>query len=117
LAKFNILIFIALSVSLILGIISLKDSITQAWVHNLRFIAVVLICFGLAGYFLGVTRLYIYGLLIALCIPIGEWLYLNVGIPYHGYPVTFGITAAILIITGVVLFLRLLMKNPRPQEV
>ena len=117
LAKFNILIFIALSVSLILGIISLKDSMTQAWVHNLRFIAVVLVCFGLAGYFLGVIRLYIYGLLIALCIPIGEWLYLNAEIPYHGYPVTFGITAAILIITGVVLFLRLLMKNPQPQEV
>jgi len=117
LAKFNVLIFVALSVSLILGIISFKGSMAQAWVNNLRFIAVVLICFGLAGYFLGVIRLYIYGLLIALCIPIGEWLCLNVGIPHHGYPVTFGITAAIPIITGVVLFLRLLMKNPRTQEV
>lgn len=117
LAKFNILIFIALSISLILGIISLGDSMAQAWVHNLRFMAIVLICFGLAAYFLGFARMYIYGLLVAMSIPIGEWLYLNAGIPYHGYPVTFGITAAVLIITGVVLFLRLLMKNPRPQEV
>ncbi|KPK63109.1 hypothetical protein AMJ83_08565 [candidate division WOR_3 bacterium SM23_42] len=116
LAKFNILIFVALSVSLILGITSFKGSMTQSWVHNLRFIAVVLICFGLAGYFLGVIRLYIYGLLIALCIPIGEWLHLSAGIPHHGFPVTFGITSSVIILTGVILFLRLLRENPRMKN-
>lgn len=116
LIKFNVLILIVLSVSLILGIVSLKGSMTQGWMHSLRFIAIALICFGLAAYFLGFVRLYIYGILVALSIPIGEWLYSRVGIPHHGYPVTFGITAGIMIITGFILFLRLLRKNPRSKE-
>jgi hypothetical protein len=116
LIKFNILILAVLSVSLILGIVSLKGSVTQAWVHNLRFIAIVLICFGLAAYFLGFVRLYIYGLLVALSMPIGEWLYSHAGIPHHGFPVTFGITSGIMIITGLILFLRFLRKNPRLEE-
>jgi len=117
LAKFNIVMFSILSVSLILGILSLRASMTQAWVHNIRFMAVMLVGFGLAGYFLGFVRLYLYGILVALSIPIGEWLYTHAAVPHHGYPVTFGITSAILIIAGIVLFLRLLKNNPRPQEV
>lgn len=116
LVKFNILMLVVLSVGLILGIVSFKGSTTQGWVHSLRFIAIVLICFGLAGYFLGFVRLYIYGLLVAASIPIGEWLYSHVGIPHHGFPVTFGVTAGIMILTGFILFLRLLRKYPRPQK-
>jgi MFS family permease len=110
LANFNIIMFIILFMSLILGILSLRASMTQAWVHNIRFMAVVLIGFGLAGYFLGFVRLYIYGILVALSIPIGEWLYSHAGVPHHGYPVTFGFTSAVLIITGITLFMRLLKK-------
>jgi len=116
LIKFNILMLVVLSVGLILGIVSFRGSTTQGWVHNLRFIAIVLVCSGLAAYFLGFVRLYIYGILVALSIPVGEWLYLNAGVPHHGFPVTFGITAGIMIITGVILLLRLLRKNPRFKE-
>ncbi len=116
LAKFNIVMFIILSVSLILGILSFRGDMTQAWVHNIRFMSVMLIGFGLAGYFLGFKRLYIYGILVTLSIPIGEWLYSRAGVPHHGYPVTFGITSAILIITGIAFFFRLVMRNPRPKE-
>jgi hypothetical protein len=116
LVKFNIVMFVVLALGLILGIVSFQGSMTQAWVHNLRFIAIVLICFGLAGYFLGFLRLYIYGILVALCIPIGELLYAHAGVPHHGFPVTFGITSGVMLITGVILFLRLLRKNPRPKE-
>ena len=116
LVKFNILMLVVLSVGLILGFVSFRGSTTQGWVHGLRFIAMVLICSGLAGYFLGFVRLYVYGFLVAVSFPVGEWLYSNVGVPHHGFPVTFGITAGIIILTGVILFLRLLRKNPRLKE-
>jgi hypothetical protein len=116
LVKFNILMLVVLSVGLILGFVSFRGSSTQGWVHSLRFIVIVLICSGLAGYFLGFVRLYVYGVLVALSIPIGEWLFSYFGVPHHGFPVTFGITSGVIIITGVVLFLRLLRKNPRLKE-
>jgi hypothetical protein len=116
LVKFNILMLVVLSIALILGIVFFRGSATHAWVNNLRFIVVMLICFGLAAYFLGFVRLYVYGILVTGSIPIGEWLYSNVGIPHHGFPVTFGFTAVIIILTGVTLFFRLLRKNPRLKE-
>ncbi len=116
LMKFNILMLVVLSVSLILGVISVKGTTTQGWVHSLRFIVVLLICFGIAGYFLGFVRLYVYGILTALSIPVGEWLFSRFGVPHHGFPVTFGITSGIIVITGVVLFLRLLGRNPCLKE-
>lgn len=116
LIKFNVIILVVLSVSLILGIVSFGGSVAQAWVHILRFIVILLIGFGLAGYFLGFVRLYIYGILAALSIPVGEWLFYHFGVAHHGFPITFGITSGIMIITGVVLFLRMLRRNPRSRE-
>lgn len=116
LIKFNILMLVVLSAGLILGFISFRGSTAQGWVHSLRFIAIVLIGFGLAGYFLGFVRLYIYGLLVALSFPIGEWLFSRFGVPHHGWPITFGITSSIIILTGVILFLRLLRENPQSKE-
>ena len=49
-------------------------------------------------------------------LPIGEWLFSHFGVPHHGFPVTSGITAGVIILTGVILFLRLLHKNPRLKE-
>jgi hypothetical protein len=116
LIKFNILMFVVLSASLILGIVSLRGSMTHAWVHSLRFIAIMLVGFGLAGYFLGFARLYVYGILAALSIPVGEWLYSHAGIPHHGWPITFGFTAGAVIVTGVIFFVRFLRNNPWPRE-
>ena len=112
LLKFNVLMLAVLSAGFILGVLSLMGGVGQAWVRNLRFIAIVLMCFGLAGYFLGFIRLYLYGILIALAIPVGEWLWINMGVPHHGFPVAFGVTAGVIIVTGIVLFLRILGRNP-----
>lgn len=116
LLKFNVLMLAVLSAGFVLGLLSLRGGVGQAWVRNLRFIAIVLMGFGLAGYFLGFIRLYLYGILIALAIPVGEWLWINMGVPHHGFPVTFGVTAGVIIVTGIVLFLRMLGKNPESKE-
>ena len=113
--KFNVLMLVVLSAGFILGLLSLIGGVGKAWVGNLRFIAIVLMCFGLAGYFLGFIRLYIYGILIALAIPVGEWLWTSMGVPHHGFPVTFGVTSGVIIVTGIILFLRMLGGNPESK--
>lgn len=77
---------------------------------------IVLIGFSLAAYFLNFSRLYVYGLLIGLAPLVGEWLYLNMNAPHHGFPITFGIAAGTIITVGLVVFVRLLHDNPVPVE-
>jgi len=76
----------------------------------------LLIGFSSAAYFLDFPRLYVYGLLGALGTPIGEWLYQNMGVSHHGYPLVFGTLAGVMILTGLVNFIRFLANNPLPVE-
>jgi hypothetical protein len=76
-----------------------------------------LIClalFSIAAYFLNFHRLYVYGLLVGLSPLIGEWLYAHGSASHHGFPITFGVTAGIMIFTGSFVFIRLLLNNPVP---
>lgn len=68
--------------------------------------------FSIAAYLLDFPRLYLYGALLFVATPMGEWLYLYHGAAHHGYPIAFGITAGIMIVTGLVIFVRLLINNP-----
>ena len=69
-----------------------------------------------AAYFLDYPRLFLYGILFVLSLIIGEWLWVNKGLPHHGFPITFGITSAIIIIIGLIVFVRLLQNNPLPKK-
>lgn len=75
---------------------------------------VLLIGFSAAGYFLDFPRLYLYGLLIFIGTPIGEWLYTNYKATHHGFPIVFGSISALMILTGLALFVRFLNTNPIP---
>jgi hypothetical protein len=66
----------------------------------------------IAAYFLDFWRLYIYGLLGGVSPLVGEWLYVNHNASHHGFPITFGITSGIMILTGMVVFIQLLLNNP-----
>lgn len=72
----------------------------------------VLVAFSLAGYLLDFARLYLYGLLLFAAPIAGEWLYQNLGAAHHGFPIGFGLSAAVMILTGLGLFVRLLAKYP-----
>jgi hypothetical protein len=78
--------------------------------------AALLIAFTFAAYLLDFPRFYVYGLLLGLSPLVGEWLFVNGYAPHHGYPVVFGFTAAVMILTGLVVFVRLLLANPVPAE-
>jgi hypothetical protein len=73
-----------------------------------------LIGFSMAAYFLDYPRLYFYGLLLAVSPLIGEWLYSTYGVAHHGFPVTFGFSAGVMIVSGIATFIHFLHDNPLP---
>lgn len=70
----------------------------------------------LAGAFLNLTRLFVYGLLLAVAPVVGEWLFRQHWVAHHGYPVVFGTVAAIIFVVGVTMFIRLLRAATPPDE-
>ena len=117
LVQFNVVIFTVLLVAFILGILSAVNFATlPGWIHTARFSLIILVGFGVAAYFLDFTRLYIYGILFALSPLVGEWLYVHMKAPHHGFPITFGITAGATVLVGLVKFIHLLRHYPLPAE-
>jgi hypothetical protein len=111
LVRFNAAAFVVLVVAFGLGVLSfVQFDAVPGWVHSARFALSVLIVFGLAAYSLNVTRLYLYGILAAAAPLVGEVLWTRYGAPHHGFPITFGITSAIIMGTGLVHFIRLLRE-------
>lgn len=115
--KFNLVMVLALTFAFVLGILSFVqfDSI-PGWIHTARFSLIFLIGFCIAAYTLDFSRLYIYGVLIALLPLIGEVLYVYLKAPHHGFPITFGITAGAIILAGLVMFVRFLQDHPIPMD-
>jgi MFS family permease len=97
-----------------LGVVAFMFPIQSGLVSSLRFGAMILILFTAAGYFYDYGMLYVYGVLIALALPVGEWLYQTAGFSHHGYPVAFGSVAGIMLVRGLVKFFTIL-KTPPPQ--
>lgn len=117
LMKFTLVMLVANTIALILGIIAaLSFGIVPGQVYSILFGMMLLIGFSIAAYFLDINRFYIYGLLLGLTPLVGEWLWSHGYASHHGLPICFGITAGIMILTGLVIFIRLLHNNPIPTE-
>jgi len=116
LVRFNVVLLVVNVAALALGIFVALRSTVQGQVVALVFGLILLTGFTVAGYLLGFRRLYVYGLLVWLSPIAGGWLYTNHGVPHHGYAITFGITAGIMIVTGLAILARLLRDNPLPAQ-
>jgi len=115
--KFTVIMLIFNVLALIGGAIAaVTTDVVAGRVHVVIFSGLCLAGFSIAGYFLGFRRLYLYGLLVGGSPLVGEYLWAYHGFSHHGFPVTFGVCSAIMIITGLVLFVRLLRNNPLPAE-
>lgn len=99
-----------------LGAVAFLLPIQPGYLMSLRFGTMILILFSVAGYFYDYSKLYFYGIFIALAVPIGEWLYQNAGFSHHGYPVVFGTAAVIMLVRGLVKFFTLLKEIPPQTE-
>ena len=112
-------IMLALNVIfLILGMVAFFSFIPgrSGWAVTIPFSLMLLVSFSLAGYFLAVTRFYIYGLMLAGGFFLGEWLYQTYGVSHHGIPLVFGISAAIIFLIGLIKFFKFLQDNPLPSD-
>ena len=115
--RFNVVMLVFLSFSAILGaVLAVNFEVLPAWLQAAPFSLVVFIGFSIAAYSLDFSRLYLYGLLFALSPLVGRWLRLQWGIPHNGYPLTFGLSAAIAIVFGLARLARLLRDYPVPAQ-
>jgi hypothetical protein len=113
LMKFSIIMLVVNIIAFILGIISAyKFQLLPELTPMITFSLIVLVGFTTAAVFLGLRRLFFYGLMTAAAPIVGEWLYYNWNFSHHGFPVTFGVASGIMIITGLVIFIRLLKRFP-----
>jgi hypothetical protein len=102
-------------VALVLGIVFAWRSTVPGQEVSITFGLVPLVG-SIAAYLLDFRRLYVYSLLLCLSPLIGEWLYAQHSVPHHGFPLTFGITAGIMMLTGLAIFVRFLRDNPLPEQ-
>ena len=113
LKKFTVTMLIFNIIALILGlVVALGFNRMPGGTPTLLFGLILLVGFSTAAYFLDFPRLYVYGLLGALGLPIGEWLFQNMGASHHGFPIVFGAIAGIMFMTGLALFALFLRNNP-----
>jgi len=79
--------------------------------------AQTIIVFGLAAYFLDVPRFYAYGVLYGLPFPVGMLLVKNTDLTVLGsVAITYGVPVGVMVLIGVILFVRFLREYPRPTE-
>jgi hypothetical protein len=113
LRTFTLIMLVFNCVSLLGGLFgALAFDILPGWVFAAIFGLILLNGFCLAAYFLDYPRLYVYGVLLFVCPIVGEFLYLHMRVPHHGYPVVYGFAALVILFTGLVTFIRLLRQNP-----
>lgn len=117
LVKFTVVMLVVNLVALILGILALLNmGAFPGQAYGVTLGLILLIGFSLAAYFLDYSRLYVYGLLVGLAPLAGEQLYSQGYAAHHGFPLVYGISAGIMILTGLVVFIRLLRRYPLPSE-
>lgn len=116
LVRFNLWMLLVLVAGLLLGILAAVNPLGPGWIYQAVFGLLVLALASVAAYFLDFDRLYLYGVLFAFSPMVGEWLYQNLGASHHGYPIVFGAAASLMILTGLILFIRFLREHPLPVQ-
>jgi len=117
LKKVIVIGLVILAIGVIVGLLAfINISSLSGWIFPAIFSAIMLVGFSSAAYFLDFTRLYVYGMLVSLSPLVGELLFRYAGAAHHGFPIVFGVSASVMILTGVILFIRFLRNYPLPLE-
>ncbi len=117
LKRFSVVMLIINIAAFILGIVAAMNvGRISGQTTSTLFGLFLLLGFSLAAYLLDCARLYLYGLLVGASPLVGEWLWIHGWASHHGFPITFGASAGIMIIIGLVLLVRLLRANPLPVD-
>jgi hypothetical protein len=82
--------------------------VTDGRVVSLTLSVLILAGFSAAALFLGIPRVFFYGVLLATAPPMGEALFVHGYASHHGFPVVFGVSAAVILVSGIVRFVNFL---------
>lgn len=114
LAWLNVIMLFVNVVALVSGLFAFtRAPVVEGQVVSIGLSLVLLIGCSSAALFLGIPRLFFYGLMLAAAPPIGEALFSRGLASHHGFPIVFGVCAAVIVVSGIVRFLRFL---PPPQS-
>ena len=117
LTKLSTVLLVVNAVAFILGLVAAMNfERVPGQMFTITFSLLFLAGFSTVAYFLQFHRLYIYGILVGLSPLIGEWLHIHFTAPHHGFPITFGTTAGIMVLIGLIVFVRLVRNTPIPSE-
>lgn len=110
---------ITLFVSLLLGVLLAKNSIpselaTGMSIPVIAWILLFIVGFSVAAYFLNLNRLYIYGLLYAVTLPVSVLLKQNPNLRSISLSAYF-VSAGIILFIGTTLLVRFLRNHPIPH--
>lgn len=113
LAMFTVVMLIVNVVALVLGLVAAASfARVPGQIFSIGLGLMLMAGLSVAAYLLDFRRLYVYGLLIGLSPLAGEWLYVHAHSAHHGFPITFGVTAGIILIVGMTRFVLLLRSHP-----
>lgn len=114
--RVNLVLFAILLAGVLTTLFSTNLPKPPAFVLPFGLSLIFLVTLSVIAYFMDYRRLYIYAILTALAPLLGEVLWRLGLASHHGYPLTFGITSAICIISGLVQFIRFLRQHPMHPE-
>ena len=114
--RLSIALLIALVFFFITGTLALMEMNASIVLRTIFMVAMALIIFSVAAHVLQQNRLFLYGCMVALAPILGEWLWVNLGVVHHGYPLTFGIACLTIITTGITKFILFLKRYTIPVE-
>jgi hypothetical protein len=82
----------------------------------LMFSLVILAVFSFVAYAVSIPRYALYGLILAIAPLLGEWLWRHDLASHHGYPIVFGVAAAVIFTVGVARLAVLVRRHPLPPH-
>jgi len=98
-------------VAFIVGLVAFtRAPVAQGPIVSFGLAMVFLVGFSLASFFLEIPRVFFYGLLLAAATLVGEALWVRGHASHHGFPIVFGVCSVVILVSGIVRFVRFLLR-------
>ena len=109
LVTLSVIMLVVNVIALVLGlVVATRAPVVGGDIVPLGMSLALLMGFSVAALLLEIPRVFLYGLLLAIAPPVGEALFRRGAASHHGFPVVFGVCATVILICGIVRFVRFL---------
>ena len=103
LKSLGVIMLVVNVVALLLGLLAAyRFPMEQGDIFPLFLSLILLLGFSTAAFFLGIPRVFFYGILLAAAPALGEFLFQRGYATHHGFPITFGVCTVVILVAGIV---------------